>query len=220
MQNIINRSFMVIWLPFAVMTVLLFLLSANGINFTQTIFDFIVGNPFDKISIIVGMLWLFSTSWALVAFLNRNVFESNLSDHSQTHGNLYKITSIRETALKHVSACAHNNESKRVIRKYNPSSKQLTEEEVAVIDVSTSEPNSVVTGKSDNGGKKEVTAPADLKYAEIKSTMQRETGNAVAYAIINTAIKGESFATDDVKEKYKDMLKRIADKQKSKLPKS
>lgn len=95
MQSIINRSFLIIWLPSVVMTILIILLSIVGINFVHKIFDFIVGNPYDISSVLIGLTWLFSMSWTLLAFLNRNTFRNDMLDRPESHGNLYKITSIR-----------------------------------------------------------------------------------------------------------------------------
>lgn len=217
MQNIINRSFLVIWLPSVAMTLLIVILSAIGINFVHKIFDFIVGNPYDISSVLIGLVWLFSMSWTLLAFLNRNTFKSDLLDHPESHGSLYKITSIRESALKHVSASAYNNESKNVIRKYNPSSKQLTEE--VVIHELMPESETMPTDKSDNGEKKEeVTTTAE--FAGLTATPHIGSNLPVGHATINTAIKGESHATDESKEKYREVLRKIADKRKKKQSES
>ena len=219
MQNIINRPIVVIWLPFAAMTMLVVLSSLLGINFTQSIFDFIVGNPYDIIAVFIGCLWLSSACWGLVAHLNKEVFSSNVNESNQTQGSLYKITSLRENALKHVSAVDYNNESLKVIRQLNPTSQLLPKEE-PIQEVKEAEVAKNTSEKLNEGEKKpQTTQPQEPKSSTTtpaKNKSDNVTTKGAPYAVVNTAIKGESFATDDAKAKYTEILRKIADKRKLK----
>lgn len=224
MINIIKKPYTVIWLPFASLTTIAFLFWLCGINFAQSIFNFIVGEAYDIIAIIISCLWLCGTCWGMIAYLNKDVFASNSSESEQKQGSLYKITTLRDNALKHVSATKYNIDSLNIIRQYNPTSQLLPKEKPEEGDKSKEPIEQEATSKEsevpDKGEKKsETSQPPEPKPSttSAKSHSSDSAKKGATYATVNTAIKGESFATDDTKAKYTEMLKKIAEKRKYKV---
>lgn len=218
----IFRIYLKIWLPVTVLTFLALVLVISGINFIRSLYDFIIGNPFDIIGVIIAIGWLSSLAWGFIAYQNRAALSvSESAGATKKQGSLYKIKEVRTNALKNISASAYNHESRQVIERFNPTPKEPQQPKQENEPDASNQSSNISNKFSNSGEKKEensndaVNEQQQNKESNKQSSVVpakepvKETANLAA---INTAIKGESYATPLELDKYKERLRKLKQK--------
>ena len=215
---IINRTHIKIWFPTIVLTFLAIVFAINDINFIQSVYDFIIGNPFDIAGVIIAIGWLSSLAWGFIAYRNRAVLSTSTKDRAtEEQGSLYKIKGMRTNALKHISASAYNEESRQVIERFNPTPTETQQPKQENKPDVTNQPSSISSKFSNNGEKKEENSTSTVEDKQQNQESNKQDSKAPAketanYAAVNTAIKGESYATSVELDKYKERIQRLKQK--------
>lgn len=220
MENIINRVNITIWLPTLVCSFVMFLCWLSGINITHSLYDFIIGNSYDVIGVIVPIVWLVCLGVGLAIYSNRDAYQAGSKEPVKEQGSLYKIKELRSNPLKHISALSYNKQSDQVIERFNPKRKLPAHLIIESEAEREQTPTSITAKFSDNGGKKneiESTTEqnnSDQKNETVVDSTSHKTTPSSGTININTAIKGESFATEERLNKYKELLKKANQKKK------
>ena len=222
----IKISILVKWLPICLASVGVVLYSLSGRNFAHNLFSFIIGDSYYFAGLFLAVLWLTCLVWVIIK--GRQIETSE----GESSGSLYRIASVREQHLLHVSAIPYNEQSRQVIARFNPdpAKEQEKDNNKGPAVKQEHQNNTSITGNFPNNGEKkeqpkEIVKEAesdtkdskkpapDSKPAEIsnKPTDSIERG---PLADVNTSIKGVSLLDEEKANKLKGRLKFYGPKRK------
>ena len=214
------------WLPLILTSVGVGIYSLSGGNFLPNFFSFVIGDTYSFFGLLLAIIWLASFVWVV---LKGQQIEAVGSDGQSS---LYRITSLRDKQLLHVSAKPYNEQSKRIIEKYKPAPAKTQEKgksEKPEVAKDTQQTTTITEHFSDDGAKKEIgkitntTDNTSKNKAESKGNKSTNEADRSASPIekgslanVNTGIKGTSQFTEEKQKTLRSNLKNFAPKFKEK----
>ncbi|MFD2937717.1 hypothetical protein [Spirosoma flavum] len=214
------------WLPICLASVGVFLYAFSGRNFAHNLFTFIIGDSYNLVGLSLAILWLTCLVWVIIK--GRQIETSE----GESSGSLFKIASVREHHLLHVSATPYNEQSRQVIARFNPDPAKGQEKDNNKGPAVKQEHqnNTSITGNFPNNGKKKEQSKEVAKEAETNTEDNKksapdskpaEVSNKPTDSIdkgpladVNTSIKGVSLLDEEKANKIKGRLKFYGPKRK------